>query len=345
MRLSRPARTPAAAVTVAALLATAVLAGCAPSKGSTAESAGTGPIPVVTSTNVWGDIVREIGRDDVEVTAVISDPAADPHSFEPNAQAQLAISKAELLVENGGGYDDWMTAMVQASGSTAPLINVVEEALLPAPSGSAGSTGSTTGGTGSATAGTGSPAASGSAEASDGHGHGETNEHVWYDLPTVKLAAAAVAARLTELRPDRAQVFAERAGAFDGRLNELIGQVDAIRDTYAGDPIAVTEPVPLYLTEAAGLADKTPERFSAAIEEGTDVPPAVLDETLELFRGKQVVLLVYNEQTSSPETEQVQAAANAAGIPVVAVTESLPADKDYVTWMKDTIAAIAGALG
>jgi zinc/manganese transport system substrate-binding protein len=106
----------------------------------------------------------------------------------------------------------------------------------------------------------------------------------------------------------------------------------------------VTEPVPLYLTEAAGLVNKTPEAFSAAIEDGTDVPPTVLTDTLALLTGRQVALLVINEQTSSPETEQLVAAARDSSVAVVGVTETLPAGQNYLSWMDANITALSSAL-
>ena len=77
--------------------------------------------------------------------------------------------------------------------------------------------------------------------------------------------------------------------------------------------MAVTEPVPLYLLEAAGLENKTPEDYTAAIEEGTDVPPAVLKAATDLAGSKDLSFLAYNEQTEGPQTEALKKAAEAAG--------------------------------
>ena len=106
----------------------------------------------------------------------------------------------------------------------------------------------------------------------------------------------------------------------------------------------MTEPVPLYLLQACGLADRTPAAFSAAIADGSDVPPAVLKQTLDLVQERRVRALVYNEQTAGPVTEQVRRAAEANGVPVVPVTETLPAGRDYVTWMRGNLAAVSAAL-
>ena len=296
--------------------------------GDASKGAADGAIPVVTSTNVWGDVVAQIGGDQVQVTPLIVDPAADPHSFEPNAQAQLAVSKAALLVENGGGYDAYLDAMVQASGATVPLLNAVDISGLQ-------------GGSAESAAGSPTPTA-----AVDGSQQPEVfNEHVWYDFPAVAAVATRVADELTTIRPAQAAAFQANLTAFTDRLDGLGTQLDTIKAAHGGTPVAITEPVPLYLTAAAGLVDQTPAEFSKAIEEGTDVPPTVLADTLALFNDKAVAVLVYNEQTSSPETEQVLAAAKDNSIAVVGVTETLPEGKDYLSWMDANVTALATALG
>lgn len=117
-----------------------------------------------------------------------------------------------------------------------------------------------------------------------------------------------------------------------------------MKKTVDGDEVAYTEPVPGYLFDAMGLDNVTPDDFSEAIEEGDDVPPAALNATLKLFTSGEAKLLAYNEQTSSPETEQVQQAAEDADVPVVGVTETLPKGEDYVSWQQANIDAVKAAL-
>ena len=108
--------------------------------------------------------------------------------------------------------------------------------------------------------------------------------------------------------------------------------------------MAVTEPVPLYLLEAAGLENKTPEDYTAAIEEGTDVPPAVLKAATDLAGSKDLTFLAYNLQTEGPQTEALKKAAEAAGVPVVDFSETLPEGKTYLQWMTDNVQNISKAL-
>ncbi|MFF7277192.1 metal ABC transporter solute-binding protein, Zn/Mn family [Streptomyces griseorubiginosus] len=293
----------------------ALLAGCGSSSDSgsdgsaSAAPAAASKVAVVASTNVYGDIVARIGGDKVSVTSVISDPDQDPHSYEASTQNQLALSKAKVVVENGGGYDDFVDRMLKSGGnSSAEVINAVRVSGKTAPKG------------------------------------GELNEHVWYDFPTVAKIADRTAAALGKADPANAALYTKNADAFKADLKPLEAKEAQIKKEHAGEGIAITEPVPLYMTAASGLADKTPAAFSEAIEEGTDVSPKVLQEALALFSGKQVEALVYNEQTSGPQTEKSEQAAKAAGIPVVPVTETLPSGENYLTWMTGNVDALANAL-
>jgi zinc/manganese transport system substrate-binding protein len=264
-------------------------------------------IAVVTSTDVWGSIARTIGGNRVSVTSLISDPSADPHSYEANGQNELALSKAALVVENGGGYDDFVDRMIDSVHPKATVLNAVEISGY-VPEG------------------------------------GELNEHVWYDFPTVAKVVTKVSAALSAASPADAATFAANATALGAQLTALERKEAAIRMTSAGVGVAITEPVPLYLLEAAGLQNKTPPDFSKAIESENDAPAAVIAENLALFTGHQVKALVYNEQTTGPQTDQVLAAARANGIAVVPVTETLPAGTDYLAWMNATVDAVAAAV-
>ncbi|AGW42661.1 ABC transporter solute binding protein [Leifsonia xyli subsp. cynodontis DSM 46306] len=293
----------ALALSAASVLA---LAGC--SAGSTAESTSDGKVRIVASTNVYGDIAAKIAGSAVEITSLMTDPAQDPHSFEASAQSQLAVSKADILIENGGGYDDFMEKLRNAAKNhDAAVLNVVD--------------------------------LSGKKPVD-----GELNEHVWYDFPTIEKLSTALVSALSKADPGQKATFEKNAETFRGKLTELEDRAAELKATYAGQGVAITEPVPLYLLQAMGLENKTPEKFSEAVEEGSDVSPLVLQQTLDLFSGRNVKLLAYNEQTSGPETERVLAAAKQAGVPVVPVTETLPSGKDYIGWMKANIDAMAAAL-
>ncbi|MFJ3379863.1 metal ABC transporter solute-binding protein, Zn/Mn family [Curtobacterium sp. NPDC090217] len=283
------------------------LTGCATSSASTNDS-GDDTIKVVASTNVYGSLVETIGGDHVDVTSILNDPSQDPHSFESSAKTQLAVSKADLLIENGGGYDDFMTTLSDSSKTKADTINVVKLSGL------------------------------------DKGGDAEFNEHVFYSYPTMVKLVADVSKRLGTLDSADKATFEKNAEALTSKLEDLESQTADLKKQYDGEKVTYTEPVPGYLFDAIGLDNVTPDDFSEAIEEGDDVPPAALNDTLKLYSSHTAKLLAYNEQTSSPETEQVKKAAEDNGVPVVGVTETLPKGKNYVSWQQANIDAVQAAL-
>lgn len=290
---------------VAAIVVGATLAAC--SSGGSGVAAD-GKISLVASTDVWGDIAQHVGGDRVDVTSIITDPAADPHSYEADTKVKLAISKASVVVENGGGYDDFVDTLLDSVDNQPTVVNAVEVS---------------------------------GRQAADGD---ELNEHVWYDFPTVAKVASSIADALGRADAANAATYTANADAFTAELTPLEDAAAAVKAAHGGTGVAITEPVPLYLLEACGLVDETPAAFSEAVEEGTDVSASVLNQTLTLIRDRKVDLLVYNEQTSGPETERVLAAAKNAGVGVVPVTETLPEGKDYLAWMKDNVDAVQTAL-
>lgn len=317
---------PAAALAAASAL---VLAGCSATTSDDAAS-GDGTVQVVASTSVYGQIAEEIGGDAVSVTSIVSSVSQDPHSYEASARDQLAVQRADLVIENGGGYDSFLDGLIEASGSEAPVITAASFSHdWPDNAGHAH--------------------ADETAEAGD-HDHADHehvegfNEHVWYDPHTMAHLAEAIAAELSELRPDDAAQFEANLADFESGVAGLESELTAVSDAHAGEGAFVTEPVPVYLVTAAGLVDRTPAAFSEAVEEGQDVAPATLLEALSIIDSGEVAVLIANAQTGGAETTQAIDAAEAAGVPVVEFTETLPDGTTYIEWMQENIQALAAAL-
>lgn len=312
-----------------------LLSGCASAPASAPAGSAEGVIEVVASTDVYGDIVRDIGGDKVHVTSIITRTSQDPHSYEATTQDKLAISKARLVVENGGGYDDFIHKLAADTGiSEESIITAVQVSGLAPEEGEEEDSHAAE--TESATA----------AEPANEHGHGheEFNEHVWYSLDAMSKMADAVAGKLAGLDAASAQTFRDNADTFKKELSGLQERLATLKSTADGEPVAITEPVPGYLLESAGLVNKTPEEYSAAIEEGTDVPASVLKETTELVSSAEIKLLAYNSQTEGPQTEAVKKAAENAGVPVVDFSETLPEGKTYLQWMTDNVDNLSKAI-
>ncbi|GAB2743645.1 metal ABC transporter solute-binding protein, Zn/Mn family [Amycolatopsis magusensis] len=325
----RPYRLAATTTAVAALAFGAVACG----NGEQAATAD-GKVPVVVSTNVWGSVVTAVGGDKVSVKAIIDDPSGDPHSYQSTPEDAADAAGARLLVANGGGYDEFFTQMADQAPEARKVVAFEVSGHAHEEPASEGSEAH--------------EAHEGEAHAEEGHAHehGEVNEHVWYDLPTVSKVADQIATQLGELQPADAGVFTANATQFKGKLDELTKQTGQIGTANPDRKVVATEPIAHYLLETAKVADATPPEFAKAIEEESEVPAAAQDAMNQLVSGKQVHAVINNAQTTSPVTEQLVTTAKNAGVPVVDVTETLPAGvTDYIAWMTQEVNDLAAALG
>ncbi|WP_235936287.1 metal ABC transporter solute-binding protein, Zn/Mn family [Brevibacterium rongguiense] len=359
-----------------ALATAAVLAGCGSGGGADSNS---GKPRVVTSTNVYADIASQIAGDRADVEAIIDDPNKDPHDYEASTADQLKVSKASIVVENGGGYDSFMDSMMKSADSHPAVVDAVAVSGLPGAEDAAGDHDHDHGAEESqGAAGTESAAAgdehdedhdadhadhaddehahsdhaeesseaeeSGEHDAHEGHDHGEFNEHVWYSVPTMIKVAHAIEDELKDKAPNDAQAFEDNTSALVKKLDGLNDSIAQVKKTAQGKKASATEPVPLWLFSDMGLETITPEEFLEAVEEGSDVPPLVLKKAQRQISDGQVVILGYNTQATNTQAEQLKKSADAAGVGVVDLTETMPQGAHYDEWMGGRIDDIAQKL-
>ncbi len=220
-----------------ALVTAAVLVWLGGAASATAPAAAPAAVPVVASTDVYGDVVERIGGDRVRVVSIISDPSRDPHEYEAEPRTRLELSRAQVVVENGGGYDDFVRELLRGADNPSAEVVTAVEATGRVPD--------------------------------DG---GEYNEHVWYDIPGMGRLADRVADALARTAPADAGVFRENASAFKDDLETVRAAQARIAHEHEGTPVAVTEPVPLYLIEACGLRNVTPRTSAKPSRRATRSP-------------------------------------------------------------------------
>lgn len=266
-----------------------------------------GRIQVVTSTDVWGSVVTAVGGDDVEVTAIIHNPSQDPHDYQSTPSDAAKIDKAQLALYNGNGYDDFFAADLKATPSPSRTAIVAFALSGQSPN---------------------------------------ANEHVFYDLPTVVRVANAVAAQLSRIQPTHRTTFQRNAATFAGAADRLLASVRRIGARHPHQSVVVTEPVANYLLKDAGIRDATPPAFEHAVESDTDIPVAAINAATTLITTHQVAALINNAQTVTNITSQLAATARTSNVPVVNVTETLPAGATgYLSWMTNQVKALTAAVG
>ncbi|MFI5780051.1 metal ABC transporter solute-binding protein, Zn/Mn family [Nocardia sp. NPDC051570] len=260
---------------------------------------------VVASTSAWGSVAAAVAGPDMTVESIISKPTDDPHEYQTSPSDAVKIRDAALVIVNGGHYDEFAEKAAQGRGK--PTVNAFDLRV-------------------------------GAAKSDD-------NEHIWYDVNTVDAVAAKIADELGSIDAAHAQAYTERADAFRAKLKDISAITAKIAAEHPKSPVLQTEPIAHYLLLAADADDRTPRAFEESIEQGTDPAPADVATVRDLLSGKKVRALVYNKQTEDKTTQELATVAKSAGVPVVEVTETLPADTDYLQWQIGNAQALAKALG
>ena len=290
---------------------------------SVTREGSTGVIKVATSTNVWASVIELIGGEWVEVSAIITDPLQDPHSYEASARDQLAISDAELVVANGGGYDEFMEVLLAATEGEKLFLELVEgdHSHTEDKEAHEGEEGHTE-----------DEAHAEDEEQADEHDHG--NEHIWYDLELVAEAAEHIAEAITELRPEAFDSVTANYDFFISELANLELRVEALRERSLGTAVIALEGVGNLMLEHAGFENITPEALADAIEEEREVPAVALDQAQSLLAGRVAGLLVVNAQMLDQVSESLIQTAEANQVPVITLSELIPdPELDYLDWM------------
>jgi zinc/manganese transport system substrate-binding protein len=263
-------------------------------------------IPVLGTENFYADLLAQIGGPRVIASSILNDPSADPHEYEASPATAKLAADSKLVIVNGIGYDDFMEKLLSASTKPDRVVINVQDLL----------------------------------GVKD-----DVNVHVWYDPATMPKVAEAATAALAKLDPQNAAYFAEQKTKYLAALKPLTDKIAALKSKYAGTPIAFTENVAGYLTDAIGLTVLTPPEFMEAIESGTDPAPADVAAERDLITGRKVKALLYNSQVTSPLTEQIRQLALSNNVPVVAVAETIPKDfKTFQEWQLAQLDALERAL-
>lgn len=256
--------------------------------------------------NFYGDIVSQLGGAHVAVVSLLKDPSVDPHEYETNTADAKAVAGAALVVKNGLGYDSFVDKLLAASPRSSRL--VID---------------------GGKTAGR-----------TDGD-----NPHIWYDISSLTKVAQAISAALIQLDSPNKAEYASRQQAFLSALDGVNTRVTQMKAKGAGTKILATEPVFDYMADALGLQEVDKEgAFQRAVEAGNDPPAAAVVQFRQQITSQAIKVVIYNNQTQTPITTEMQSLARANNVAVVGISETEPDGKNYQQWMLDQLTTLESAL-
>ncbi|WP_233882730.1 metal ABC transporter solute-binding protein [Paraburkholderia flagellata] len=262
-----------------------------------AQQAGSAAIAVVAAENFYGDVVKQIGGNYVDVTSILSNPDQDPHLFEASPKTARALQNARVVVYNGADYDPWMTKLLGATGGGKSANNrttIIAADLVGKKAGD--------------------------------------NPHLWYDPKTMPAVARAVSAALGAADPAHKSVYDANLATFLASLQPVDAKVAALRARYLGQPVTATEPVFGYMSDAIGL-DMRNLRFQLATMNDTEASASDIAAFERDLRERRVRVLIYNSQATEALTRRMLALAKQSKVPSVSVTETQPAGVNFQQWM------------
>jgi len=264
------------------------------------------PLRIVAAENFYGGVAQQIAGNTATVTSILTNPNQDPHEFTSNMETAKSVADADIVVYSGISYDPWMDKLLASGGKPARIVINVSALIA----------------------------------AKDG-----VNPHIWYDPQTMPALVAKLVDILSALHPADAATYQKRQADFIASMKPELDRIAALRATTAGLQVTATEPVFGYMADALGFKMLNYE-FQLNIMNDTD-PTA--DETVAFEKSltsKTARVLFYNSQVTDPTTDRMQKVAQAAGVPIVGVTETQPLDQPtYVGWMMHELDGVQAALG
>jgi zinc/manganese transport system substrate-binding protein len=276
-------------------------------QGSSASGASPGVINAVGAENEYANVLGQIGGRYVKVSSILNNPNTDPHTFEASTSVAREVSNAQLIVQNGVGYDSFMNDIESASPNSSRKVIVAQHVL--------------------------------------GLPDSTPNPHLWYSPKTMPNVAKVMASDLSELEPSHKAYFQANLQAFDASLKPWFNAIASFKAQYPETPVATTEPVADYLLSALGMRNLTPFVFQADIMNGVDPAPQDISLEKSFFTKHAVKLFCYNQQVVDSLTTSIRQTAQSAGVPVVGVYETMPTPGyNYQSWMLAEVAAIRAAV-
>lgn len=275
--------------------------------GDSGAGASSAGLRVVAAESTWGSLAAQLGGNRAQVTEIVSSPSADPHDYEPTSADARAMAEAQLVVVNGLGYDQWASQLLDANPSSERVVVDVGDLL--------------------------------------GLEDGD-NPHQWYSPAAVRRVVARLAAEYERLDPAHATYFRERRQRLEtvglAAYDRLIAQ---IRRRFAGTPVGASESIFAPLAPALGLRLLTPSGFLDSVSEGLEPAPADKVAVDRQIADRRIETWVYNSQNANPDVRRLNAAAEAAGIPVATVTETpTPEGVSFQAWQVRQLRALRAAL-
>lgn len=261
------------------------------------------PIRVVTGMDFYGEVAQKVAGKHGQVVSFINNPAVDPHDYQPGTKQSQQVGNANVVIENGLGYDPWMNKMVKSNAQKGTKVITVSKLV---------------------------------------NKHNGDNEHLWYDPATMKKLATALADQYSKIDPQHRQDYQQNARKYLASLKPLDKEITQLKANVNQNnkQVAVSEPVFDYALSNLGyqVMDK---HFEKAVEDGSDPSPSDIKGIQDAITNHEIAFFVDNSQASDTVVRNLVKLANQHDVPVLKVTETEPKGQSYQQWMLKQYRALA----
>jgi zinc/manganese transport system substrate-binding protein len=245
------------------VIAALAILGAAP---AAAQEPQPGKIKAVATFSVLADLARNVGGDRVEVTSLVG-PNGDAHVYSPTPGDAKTVAAANVVFVNGLGLEGWMTRLVTASGTRAPMV-VATKGITPR-----------------------------RMEDEDRPGRTVTDPHAWQSVADAKIYVANIRDGLIAVDPAGKATYQANAAAYLAKLDELEREVKAAIARIPADrrKIITTHDAFGYFGAAYGMSFIAPEGVSTEAEPSAKEIAKIITQI-----KKQKIPAVFLENITDP---------------------------------------------
>ena len=222
-------------------------------------------VKIVTSLSLVEDWVKQIGKDTVETTAIVSG-LEDPHSYEPSQSEIAAVADADLFIWLGiDGLEPWVNSVLETTETTNTLRLVNDSWLEYDPL------------------------------------IEQVNGHVWLSPILVKQMVEEISAELKVLLPDQVTTIETNTQAYQQVLDGLIGVISEFKDKYEGTKVVVMHPSFKYIFDLMGIQ----RRGVVEISHDAEPSPEHIAELIQLIEEEKIKFLISQPQIDSDQLDEI----------------------------------------
>ena len=268
-------------------------------------------IKVVATFSILADFVRNVGGDRVEAASLVG-ANSDAHVYAPSPADAKTLADAKVVFVNGLGLEGWMTRLVKASGTKAPMI-VATKDIKPLKM--------------------------------EEHGHAETDPHAWQSVANAKIYVANIRDGMIAADPAGKSVYEANAKAYLVKLDALETEVKTAIANIPADrrKIISTHDAFGYFGAAYGMQFIAPQGVSTESE-------ASAKDVAKIIRQikKQKIPAVFIENISDDRLMRRIASETGAKIGGALFSDALTNKKGpaptYIDMMRNNIKQFSAAL-